>query len=87
MKRLHDFEASEVFITPMLDTIAALAANPTAEPDLRTAVSTHLAAIRASAHGGDAGLVRAAETAVSPNPAAAFAFDAAGRATLTAAGH
>ena len=67
--------------------ILALALEPSEETSLRAEIADHVAAVRASAGGGNRDLVRRAEKAVRKKPARAFAFDHSGYATLTAAGH
>ena len=69
----------------MIDHLLAHGADPAAERDLLRHVIDHAAAVRASARQSDSGLVAAAEAAVIADPRA-FTFDAAGSATLTAAG-
>ena len=54
---------------------------------LRREVELHTAALRASAGRGNRGQVARAEEVVCSSPAAAFAFDSDGFATLSAAGH
>lgn len=70
----------------MLDALFKLARDPAAEQDLLAQVSAHEAAVVASAHKGDRSLVEQAERALQANPSL-LAFDGAGHATLTAAGH
>ena len=70
----------------MFDGFLDMAADPAAGLDLRRAAAEYVAAVRASAGRGDRGRVGRAEAAVAADPAAAFAFDPDGRATLTAAG-
>jgi len=70
----------------MIDLFLAHAKGPAAEPDLLRAIEAHAKAVFASARATDGGIVAKAEAAVIADPGA-FTFDAAGAATLTAAGH
>jgi hypothetical protein len=58
-----------------------------ADADLLREIQAHVAAVRSSAGRSDPQQVVAAETAVQANALGEFAFDEAGDATLTAAGH
>jgi hypothetical protein len=68
----------------ILDLIVTHAADPANESDLRAAVAAHTASVRASAGCGNRSQVAQAESAVQRDPAAAFALDANGTATLHA---
>src|SRR5262249_53404142 len=71
----------------MIDTLLSLAADPALERHLAEASEAFVQAMRASARRGDPRLVHRAGAAVRADPRGAFAFDADGRATLSASGH
>lgn len=70
----------------MIDKILTLANDPATEPDLRREVARWIGMLHASAGRGDREQVGRAEKAILQDPRSAFTFDAAGHATLTAAG-
>lgn len=70
----------------MIDALLAHGMDEGLDAELERAVAAHEASILASAGGGDGAQVGRSEAAVRNDPAAAFTFDGAGSATLTACG-
>lgn len=70
----------------MLDSLVARGHTAHQDPELLRDIGAYVAALTASARRGDTGLVKQAETALQQGEST-FAFDPAGGATLTAAGH
>jgi hypothetical protein len=76
---------SSAFLS-VIDLLLAHGADERLDGELVHAFAAHEASILASAGKGDGAQVRAAEAAVRRDPRAAFTFDEAGAATLSAAG-
>lgn len=69
----------------MIELLLQYGADPGDEPTLRGALADHVAAVKASARGGNRAVVAAVEAEVRADPAQALAFDDQGAATLTTA--
>ena len=88
-RRLTALQGADAAVSsgPMLDDLPTLILrHADDEAALRAATARHVGAVRATIGRRDRGVVVRAETDVRRDPAAAFSFDASGRATLTAAG-
>jgi O-acetyl-ADP-ribose deacetylase (regulator of RNase III) len=72
-------------MSDLLDLLLTCATDPAEETHLHQAVGAHVKALLASAGKAKRSLVAQAEKMAQRNPAAAFAFDATGSATLSAA--
>jgi hypothetical protein len=70
----------------MIDLLVEHGGDPARDTELLRALANHEEAVKRSARRGDVRLVGEAESAVRADPGAAFAFDAAGVATLSAGG-
>ena len=68
----------------MIDLLLRHAGDQGSDTDLLRSIGTHVAAVQASARGGDRRQVAQAEAVVRADPRQAFTFDGAGAATLSA---